>query len=69
MAIYRLGCVIGVSAVTEVEAESEAEAIEIAKVRQAVISAHGEGDVSEQWLVEEADGEPDEIHVSERISD
>lgn len=56
--------VVEVTAVTLVEADTAAEAIEIARDRPVVIGGNGSGaDIDTEWVVEEADGEPNEIRV------
>jgi hypothetical protein len=65
MPTYRMTCIVGVSAYTVVEAESEKEAIEIAEQRDAVIGGDRWGnDEAESWIIEEADGSPRDIAVS-----
>lgn len=63
MAEYELSAVVGVTAYTIVEADSLDEAIEIAGHRSAVIGGTGTGsDDREQWIIDDADGEPTDIH-------
>lgn len=65
MPIYRLNCTVTVSARTEVEAESLEEAISIAEVRPVELYVGGDHlDLPGFWLIEEADGEPSNIHES-----
>lgn len=62
---YRLACGVTVSAYTAVDAQSLAEAIEIAKEREVVISTgHDGAEESEQWIIDDADGSPNSIHES-----
>jgi hypothetical protein len=62
MATFRLGCQVTVSATTIVEAETLAEAIEIAKMRQVVISTgHNAYGADDDWVIEDADGSPVDI--------
>lgn len=63
MATYTLGAVVGVSAYTVVEADSLEEAIKEAKDREPVIGGNGSGtDENEQWIIDDADGTPSDIH-------
>lgn len=65
MPIYRLNCMVTVSARTEVEAESLEEAISIAEERPVELYVRGGHlDSSEFWLIEEGDGAPSNIHES-----
>lgn len=64
MATYRLGCMVGVSAYTDVEADSLEEAVAIAEQREVVLAGSGGEDPSEQWVIDDADGTPTEIHGS-----
>jgi hypothetical protein len=66
---YVLYAHVTVSAYTVVDAESEAEAIKIADSRDATLSTQWTRDkypeeAFEQWLIEEADGMPQNIGVS-----
>lgn len=66
MATYKLGAEVTVSAYTIVEAETLEEAIEIAKGREAAIGLlHTTNDPNEQWIIEDADGGPQNIHADE----
>lgn len=59
---FNLVCQVTVSAQTVVEAESLDDALKIARDREVVISTgHDGAEVTEQWLVEEADGSPCDI--------
>lgn len=63
---YRLTSHVTVSAYTEVEADSEEEAIAQSKEREVVIGGRGSGtSPSEQWVIEDADGYPKNIKVDE----
>ena len=62
MTKFALSCVVTVGAYTYVEAESLAEAIEIAETREVVFHTTNSGtDPDESWCVEEPDGAPMEI--------
>lgn len=62
---YKLYCHITVSAYCEVEAESEAEAIKKSEELPPAMHFMGSGTYAdENWLVEDIDGEPQEITVS-----
>jgi len=64
MTFYRLSAVVGVSAFTIVEADTEEEAIEIAEGRPAVIGGINSGESEdESWIVDEADGQPTDIKI------
>lgn len=61
---FKLGCHVTVSAYTEVEADTLEQAIEQADGREVVIGGLGSGtDPQEQWVIEDADGVPFDIHV------
>lgn len=63
MAIFKLSAEVTVSAYTIVEAETLDEAIQIARNREAAIGLlHTTNDPNEQWIIEEADGGPQNIH-------
>ena len=62
MATFELSCTVGVSAFTVVEADTVEEAIEIAKSRPVVIWSRGESK-EEAWVIDDADGEPMDIHA------
>lgn len=63
---FRLSCVVGVSALTIVEANTLEEAVVIAEGRAVVIGGHGTGtDETEEWIIEEADGMPTDIHAAD----
>lgn len=63
MKTYQLSASVTVSAYTEVEANSLEEAIEIAKGRSVLIGDERSGVfVDEMWAIDEADGEPTNIH-------
>lgn len=59
--VFRLSCTVTVSAYTEVEADSLAAAIEEAGSRDVQISGFGFQE-DEAWIIEEPDGEPNNIH-------
>ena len=63
---FRLHCSVTVSAFTVVEANTLAEAIEEAEGRNVELCFDGSG-VSpfESWCIEDADGEPTDVTVSE----
>ncbi len=62
---FQLTCDVTVSAFTIVEADTLQEAIEIAEDRTPVIGGIGTGeDSDENWVIEEADGLPKNIHLS-----
>ena len=63
---WNLSALVGVSAYTEVEAETKAEAIEIAQGRLPTLGGMGSGaDPQEEWVIEEADGMPQNITAEE----
>lgn len=56
---------VTVSCWTEVEADTLEEAVEISKERTVDISrSHGGHEATEQWIIDEGDGEPKNITVS-----
>lgn len=63
--IYKLSAKVTISVYTEVEAETEEEALEIAKERQngelAINSGYSE---DEFWVAEELDGEPFDVRIN-----
>ena len=62
---YKLHCHITISAYCEVEAESEAEAIKKSGELTPAMHFNGSGkNAQDHWLVDEIDGEPQEITVS-----
>lgn len=62
---FRFSAEITVSAVTEVVADSLAEAVEKVQERGAVLGGIGTGaNIAEEWVVEEVDGEVQNIHES-----
>ena len=63
MPMFRLMAHVTVTAWTDVEAETLEEAIEIAEERDVVLSGYGESD--ESWIIDEGDGSPENIHVTE----
>ena len=66
MPVFKLSCLVGVSAYTEVEAETLEDAIEEAKRREVVIGGPRSGYYPEEsWIIEDADGEPTEIREAE----
>jgi len=63
---YNLCATITVSCYCEVEADSEAEAIEKSRELMPALKFNGSGTwADENWLIEEADGEPQDIRVEE----
>ncbi len=65
MPIYKMTAMVGVSAYTEVEANTKADALEIAQDREVVIGGARSGhDVRESWIIEEADGMAQEIEIT-----
>lgn len=67
MSKYRLVAMVTVSCYTIVEAGSEKEAIDEANDRS--VSMVGRGDELESWVIEEADGEPQEIRLAYRVEE
>lgn len=67
MPVFRFTAEVTVSAVTEVEADTAEEAREIAKERLVTIRrGHGDnGEAREQWVIDDADGDPQNITLSE----
>lgn len=60
---FTLGCEVTVSAYTTVEADTLEQAIALADDRQMVTGGIGSGaDEDEQWIVDEIDGAPQNIH-------
>ena len=60
---FTLSCTVTVSAYTIVEADTLADAIEIAEGRQVEIGGEREGvDDNEVWSITDADGQPENIH-------
>lgn len=59
---YSLSCRVTVSAYTNVEADSLEEAIEAAVNREVVLSGRGGEDADEEWIIDDADGLPEDIH-------
>ena len=62
MTMFVLSCTVGVSASTCVEAETLAEAIAIAQGRSIVLAGSGGEDCYSEWVSEDADGDPQDIH-------
>jgi hypothetical protein len=58
---YKLRATVTVSAWTEVEASSLADAIEMAEDRTVAWRDDGGATPDEEWIVEELDGEPTDI--------
>ena len=59
---FHLSAEVTVSTYTTIEAETLAEAIEIAEDRDVVIGGNCSGESEElSWIVEEIDGEPEKI--------
>ncbi len=61
---FKLAAQVTVSAYTMVEAKTVQEAIRIAEQRDTAISGRGHTQ-NEFWIVEEADGMPENIHSAE----
>jgi hypothetical protein len=60
--IFRFSAAVTVSAYTEVEADTQEEALEEAEGRDVVIGGlHTGADPGETWVIEEADGIPQNI--------
>lgn len=59
---FELQCVVGVSAYTTVKAKNLAEAIAKVEGRQVRFAATGDADPEEAWVIEDADGVPQDIH-------
>lgn len=56
---YSMQCMVTVSAYTEVEADSEEEAMEIARRREVEIGGNGSGQYPDEvWIIDDADGSP-----------
>jgi hypothetical protein len=65
MPTYKFSCQITVSGYTTVEAPDEAAALEIAQEREVQVAGLGIGVTEEEcWLVDEIDGEPENIQLS-----
>lgn len=63
MPIFKLGCRVTVSAYTEIEADTLAEAIKQAEGRDVVIGGlHSGNEPDESWIIDDADGSPEGIH-------
>ncbi len=63
MKIYKLGCKVTVSAYTEIEADTLESALKQAANREVVLGGVGSGSSpDESWIIDDADGEPSEIH-------
>lgn len=63
MKTYQLSASVTVSAYTEVEANSLEEAIKIAERRSVSIGDERSGVFADEvWTIDEADGEPQNIH-------
>lgn len=66
MAIFHLGCSVTVSAYTLVEAGTLEEAIELSSGRMTVIGGiNSDESEEESWIIEEADGTPEDIHSTD----
>ena len=61
MPIFRLGAVVGVSAYTNVEADTYEDAVAEAETRDVQLAGGG-NDPDEMWIIEDADGTPQDIH-------
>jgi len=64
MATFELTCVVTVSAYTVVEADTLEDALEIAKDRDVVLGGFGGEDENEEWIIGDADGEPENIYAA-----
>ncbi len=63
---YRFTSEITVSSVTEVEADSYEEAMEIAEDREGALDFNGAGvSINESWVVDDIDGSPNNITLAE----
>jgi hypothetical protein len=63
---FKLNCHVTVSAYTEVQAGSLDDAIKIAAARDVVIGGIGTGnEPDESWIIEDADGAPQNIYHDE----
>ena len=60
MSTFTLACHITISALTEVEADTLEEALEIASSRDVAYDQSG-SDVEDYWIVSDFDGEPHNI--------
>ena len=59
---FRLSAMVTVSASTTVEAETLEEAIALSESRDVLLGGIGRGvDENESWIIEDTDGEPQEI--------
>jgi hypothetical protein len=66
MPIFRLTAHVTVTTWTDVEAETLEDAIEISKGRDVVIGGlHTGSDPMESWIIDDGDGSPENIHVTE----
>jgi hypothetical protein len=64
MPLFKLGCHVTVSAYTQVQADTAEEALRIGRDREVVIGGlHSGADAGEQWVIEDADGDPTEVKV------
>lgn len=64
MAEFTVYATVTVSAHTVVEADNAEHALEIAKGRSAAIGGNGSGnDPDEHFVIEDADGEPENLRV------
>jgi hypothetical protein len=70
MPTYRFGAQVVVSAYTTIEAPDEATALEIAEQRPVVIGGINSGeDENLSWIVDDVDGEPEEIRLDHGYED
>ena len=66
MPIFKFSAKVTVSAYTEVEANTAEEALAEAETRQVVIGGLNSGnDPDESWIIDDADGEPEDIRNDE----
>lgn len=61
---FELQCVVGVSGYTKVRAKNLSEAIAKAEGRPVRFAATGDADPKEAWVVEDADGVPQDIRLN-----
>jgi len=65
MAVFKMTTKVTVSACTEVEADSVNEAFAIAARRSVELGGLGGEDMRYAWVIDEADGEPQDITIDE----
>lgn len=70
MPTYKLGAQVTVSAYTTIEAPDEATALQIAADRSVVIGGLNTGeDENESWIVDDVDGEAENIRLDHNHED